>query len=137
MQKWREHISSSPFPLGQIKDASFWFKNRLIDAHFRFASYVFDRLGDVNEFFQAKYGFVHHFWEYMIPLHQIMKNELEKIENGNFTTFPFLRKLETRQIPQFVSILKRLILNMTVKFFNVSSSLDKKNVGKSRIMKKW
>ena len=62
----------------------------------------------------------------MIPLHQIMKNELQIIENGNFASFPFLRKLETRQIPQFVSILKHLILNMTVRFFNVSSSLNKK-----------
>ena len=66
----------------------------------------------------------------MIPLHQIMKNELEKIEDSNFTTFPFLRKLETAQIPQFVTILKRLILNMNVRFFHVSSSLNKKNVRK-------
>ena len=130
MQKWREHISSSTFPVGQIKDAVFSFKNPLIDAHFRFASYIFDRLGDVNELFQVKYGFVHYFWEYMIPLHQIMKNELEKIEDSNFTTFPFLRKLETSQIPQFVSILKHLILNMNVRFFHVSSSLNKKNVRK-------
>ena len=117
-------------PLGQIKDAGFSFKNPLIDAHFRFASYIFDRLGDVNEIFQAKYGFVHYFLEFMIPLDQVMKNELAKIGTGDFATFPFLRKLEKCQIPQFVSILKHLILNMTVRFFNVSSSLNKKNVRK-------
>ena len=92
MKKWREHISSSTFPLGKIKDAGFSFKNPLIDAHFRFASYIFDRLGDVNEIFQEKYGFVHYFWENMIPLDQVLKNELEKIETGDFATFPFLRK---------------------------------------------
>ena len=66
----------------------------------------------------------------MIPLDQVLKNELLKIETGDFATFPFLRKLETSHIPQFVSILKRLIVNMTVRFFNVSSSLNKKNVPK-------
>ena len=57
-----------------------------------------------------------------------MKYELEKIENGDFTTYPFLGQFVRGEIPQFSTILKRLILNLNVRFFNVSFSLDKKKV---------
>ena len=60
---------------------------------------IFDVLGNINEVFQGKYGFIHHFWEYMVPFYQLMKYELEKIEKGDFTTYPFLGKVERKEIP--------------------------------------
>ena len=59
-----------------------------------------------------------------------MKYELEKSEKGDFTTYPFLGKVERKEIPQFTTILKSLILNLRVRFDSVSFSLDKKNVKK-------
>ena len=128
MGKWREHVSSSKCNLGPIKDIPFSLQHPLIKAHFKFAKKIFDVLGNINEVFQGKYGFIHHFWEYMVPFYQLMKDELEKTENGDFTTYPFLGKVERKEIPQFTTILKGLILNLRVRFDSVSFSLDKKNV---------
>ena len=99
----------------------------LVDAYFRFASSLFEVLGRINEIFRGKYGFVHYFWEYMVPFYQLMKYELEKIENGDFTTYPFLGQLRRCEIPQFTRYLKHLILNLNMRFFNVSFSLNKKS----------
>ena len=126
MDKWREHVSSSKSNLGPIKDIPFSLQHPLIKAHFKFAKAIFVVLGNINEVFQAKYGFVHHFWEYMVPFYQPMKVELVKIGNGDFTTYKFLGTVERKEIPQFTTILKSLILNLNVRFFNVSFSLDKK-----------
>ena len=41
----------------------------------------------------------HHFWEYMVPFYLLMKYELEIIENGDFTTYPFLGQVEKKEIP--------------------------------------
>ena len=50
-----------------------------------------------------------------------------KIERGDFSRFPFIgQNAESR--PQFVTILKHLILNLVVRFFSVSFSLDKRAV---------
>ena len=67
----------------------------LINAHFKFAKEIFAVLGNINEVFQGKYGFIHHFWEYMVPFYQLMKYELEKNENGDFTTYLFFGKVES------------------------------------------
>ena len=128
MSKWREHISSSKCNLGPIKDIPFSLQHPLIKAHFQFAKEIFAVLGNINEVFQGKYGFIHHFSEYMVPFYQLMKYELEKSENGDFTTYPFLGKVERKEIPQFTTILKSLILNLRVRFDSVSFSLVKKNV---------
>ena len=48
-EKWETHISTSKNPIGQIKDFPFSFRNPLIVAHFKFASFLFDVLGDINE----------------------------------------------------------------------------------------
>ena len=89
MSKWREHISSSKCNLGPIKDIPFSLQHPIINAHFKFAKAIFAVLGNINEVFQGKYGFIHYFWEYMVPLYELMKYELETIENGDFTTYPF------------------------------------------------
>ena len=60
-------------PIGPIKDVPFSFQHPLVDAHFRFATSIFEVLGRINEIFQGKYGFVHYFWEYMVPFYQLMK----------------------------------------------------------------
>ena len=127
-EKWLQHITSSDTPLGPIKNVPFSFQHSLVNAHFRLAKAILEILGDINEIFQRKYGFVHDFWEYMVPFYQLMKYELGKIENGDFTTYPFLGQLGQNEIPRFTTILKHLILNLNVRFFNVSFSLDKKKV---------
>ena len=54
------------------------------------------------------------------------RDELRKIVNGDFSRFPFLHNLERTSLGQFTSILKSLILNLTVRFFDISASLDKR-----------
>ena len=70
----------------------------------------------------------------------IFKFELWKIENGELTSFPFLADMDENNLSQFTTILKLLILNLTVRFFNVSFSLNKKKIrrfldyGQAKIM---
>ena len=71
-EKWETHIATSKNPLGQIKDIPFSFGNSLIVAHFKFASFLFDVLGDINEIFQAKYSFVDHFWGHIENLRNLL-----------------------------------------------------------------
>ena len=59
-----------------------------------------------------------------------MRGELRKIENGNFGLFPFLRKVQRDEIGQFAKILKSFILNLEVRFFDISASLNKKSIKK-------
>ena len=56
-EKWEQHITSSKHPLGPLKDVQFSFKHPLVNAHFRFALFVLDVLGEINTIFQTKYGF--------------------------------------------------------------------------------
>ena len=55
---------------------------------------------------------------------------MRKIENGNFGLFPFLRKVQRDEIGQFAKILKSFILNIEVRFFDISASLNKKSTKK-------
>ena len=139
MEKWRTHVSSSKYLLGQIKDVPFSLMNGLVKAHFQFAAFILDLLGRINEIFQVKYAFVNYCWECLVSLHNFLVCELGKIERGDFSRFPFIgQNAESR--PQFVTILKHLILNLTVRFFNVSFSLNKKKMrrfldyGQAKIM---
>ena len=58
MEKWMTHVSSSKHLLGQIRDVPLSFKTPLVMAHFRFAAFILDVLGRINEIFQVKYAFV-------------------------------------------------------------------------------
>ena len=124
-EKWEEHIATSKKPLGQIKDVRFSFTNPLVNAHFRFALFVLDVLGEINTIFQAKYSFFQNLWEYVPSLGQFLMRELEKIQRRDFGSFPYLAEVGLDNIPQFVSILKRLIMNLSVRFYNISFSLNK------------
>ena len=61
--KWASHISTPKHPLGEVKDVFFSFTHPLIDAHFQFAFFAFDILGDINTMFQLKYAFILNSWE--------------------------------------------------------------------------
>ena len=82
-------FSKSKYNLGKVNEVTLSFENSLVDAHFRFASHLLDLFGNINEIFQEKCGFVNYFWEYIVPLLQILRNELMKIENGDFETSIF------------------------------------------------
>ena len=125
MDKWIRHISTSKFSLGAIKEVPFSFSNPIANAHFRFAFFILDVLGQVNELFQAKYSFVNYCWEWLLSLFSFLKSELLKMENGNWTLFPYINDVSLENRPQFVSIMKHLILNLSVRFFTVSFSLNK------------
>ena len=127
-RKWARYISTPQHPLGTIKDVPFSFKQPLVNAHFQFAWYVLDILGRINEIFQVKYGFVHDFLEYLVSLGEFLKVEIRKIEQHDFRTFRYLAEIDSEHIPQFVTILKRLFLNISVRFATICSSLDKKKV---------
>ena len=125
--KWRQHISNPQHPLGAIKDVPFSFTNYLVDAHFQFAFFVLDLLGDINTIFQMKYGFVQNFWEYLVVFHRFLVGELRKMEEGDFGRFTYLYSVRVEDRPQFVKIMKHLILNMQVRFFRPSFSIDKRS----------
>ena len=127
-EKWAHHISTPKHPLGQIKDVPFSFKHPLVRAHFHFAKDILDILGDLNEMFQAKYAFINNMWECLVSLFHFLSRELEKIEHNDFGRFPYLREIGVEHRAQFVVIMKHLILNLKVRFFNVSSSLDRRIV---------
>ena len=57
---------NSKAPLGEVKDVFFSFTHPLVDAHFQFAFFMLDILGDINTMFQLKYAFVPNFWEYLV-----------------------------------------------------------------------
>ena len=57
-----------------------------------------------------------------------MKRELSRIQNGDFGRFPFLGNLDREAIGQFSYILKSLIVNLTVRFYDVGASLSKRTV---------
>ena len=63
-----------------------------------------------------------------LSLDQFLKRELEKIQNGDFGRFPFLYEIGMENVPQFVSILKHLIMNVFVRFFYMSFSLNKGSI---------
>ena len=64
-------------------------------------------------------------WDFVASLGQFLKNELLKIQTGDFGRFPFLAEIGLENVPQFVSILKHLIMNLSVRFYHVSFSLNK------------
>ena len=54
---------------------------------------------------------------------------MRKREEGDFGRFTYLSSVRVEDRPQFVRILKHLILNLQVRFFTPSFSLDKRTVG--------
>ena len=60
--KWASHISTPKHPLGEVKDVFFSFTHPSVDAHFQFAFFMLDILGDINTMFQTKHAFVMNFW---------------------------------------------------------------------------
>ena len=90
--------------------------------------FVLDVLGEINTIFQAKFGFPPNLWEFIPSLGQFFKNEMGKIQTGDFGRFPFLAEIGFDNLPQFVSILKHLIMNLSVRFYNMSFSLNRGSV---------
>ena len=74
-----------------------------------------------------KYAFIPNFWEYLDVFHQFLVGELRKIQQGDLGRFTYLSSVRVEDRPQFETILKRLILNMQVRFFRPSLSLDKRS----------
>ena len=72
-QKWARHIATSKHPLGQIKDVFTTFEHPLVMAHFKFARFVLAVLAEINTIFQAKYGFITDFWDYLMSLGVFLK----------------------------------------------------------------
>ena len=126
--KFVTYLGSSKHPLGALRDVYFSFTHPLVDAHFQFALFVLDILGEINTIFQEKYGFIPNLWEYIWPLDQFLRRELWKIENGDFGRFEFLHQVRRDEIGQFAKILKSLILNLEVRFYDISASLNKKSI---------
>ena len=54
---------------------------------------------------------------------------MRKLQQGDFGRFTYLSSVRVEDWPQFVSILKHLILNLQVRFYSPSLSLDKRTVG--------
>ena len=54
---------------------------------------------------------------------------MRKLEAGDFGGFTYLSSVRLEDRPQFVKILKHLIVNLQVRFYTPSSSLDKRTVG--------
>ena len=48
--KWEEYISTPSHHLGAITDVFFSFNNPLVSAHFKFAFFILDTLGDINTY---------------------------------------------------------------------------------------
>ena len=124
----RTHVKFQ-IPLGEIKDLFFSFENPLVLAHFKFASEIFDMLGEVNEIFQRKYGFINYHWEYLVTLFKFFVRELQKLQNNDFSRFEYLALFDQEKRDHFTEILKNLILNLKVRFLAVSFSLNKKSIG--------
>ena len=104
------------------------FHRPLIDAHFRFALFVLDILAEVNTIFQERFGFLPHFWKYVAALRSFFRQETFKMEKGDFSRFPYLRNFERASLGQFVCIMKSLVLNLTVRFYDISASLQKSKI---------
>ena len=130
LEKWEAYIATPTHPLGVLKDVIFSFQHPLVNAHFRFSLFILDILGDLNTLFQTKYSFVNYFWEYLVVLHQFLVGELRKMEEGDFGRFVFLNSVRNEDRPQFVDIMKHLILNLQVRFYRPSFSLDKRSIKK-------
>ena len=61
-----------------------------MSAHFKFALFILEILAEVNTIYQAKYGFLPFFFEYVGAMDTFFRDELRKIVNGDFSRFPFL-----------------------------------------------
>ena len=83
-EKWNAHLRTAKHPLGAIGDVVLSFGNPLVKAHFQFACYILDGMGEINTIFQEKYAFIPYSWEYLWSLGQFLRRELRKIENGDF-----------------------------------------------------
>ena len=114
--------------LGQIKDVLFSFGNELVKAHFEFALVILDILGEINQVYQVKYGFLPYFMDYLASLYGFLKNELGKMIHEDVSGFPCLDRIEMEDIGPFISILKHLITNLTVRFYTISFSLNKRSI---------
>ena len=121
--KWTKYISTPPHHLGEMTDVVFSFRHPLVSAHFKFALYILDILADLNTIFQRKYSFVNYFWEYLVVLHEFFVRELGKIEARDFGKFEYLSLVREEDRPQFVTIMKHLILNLQVRFYQPSFPL--------------
>ena len=70
-------------------------------AHFKFARFVLAVLAEINTIFQAKYGFITDFWDYLMSLGVFLKKELLKIQSGDLSRFEFLASVNVQDLPQF------------------------------------
>ena len=104
--KWASHLRSARTPLGPLRNIPLSFGHPLVRAHFQFALFVLNVLAEINTIFQEKYAFVPYLWEYVESFEAFVRDELPKIENGDFSRFPYLAELEPEAIGQFSTILK-------------------------------
>ena len=78
--------------------------------------------------FQVRYAFVNNLWECLVSLYEYFVRQLRKIETGDFADFRYLAGVGDENLGQFVIIMKHLILNLQMRFFTASFSLDKRVV---------
>ena len=71
---------------------------------------------------------MNYYWEWLLALHGFLNGELGNLERCNFGRFPYLAQIDREIMPQFVTILKSVILNLSVRFFCIGFSLNKKTI---------
>lgn len=101
-----------------------FFSNSFIDAHFHFASFVLERICCLNTQMQEQYSLVHETWESVQSLRRQLETDLVDMERGSFGKFTYVGDLDDVQRGTFVTVLKRLILNINIRFPCINTSID-------------
>ena len=114
-----------------IDNTSQFFSNSFIDAHFRFASLLLERICRLNARMQEQNAQVHEVWESVLFLRQQFETDLHDMESGLFGKFTYVGGLNRAQRATFVSILKRFILNINIRFPCINTSVNKRIAGQN------
>ena len=105
-------------------NAAQFFSNSFIDAHFRFASFILERICSLNARMQEQYAQVHEMWESVLCLRQQFEADLHDMERGLFGKFSYVGRLDRVQKKTFVTVVKHLILNVNIRFPCINTSID-------------
>ena len=105
-------------------NSSRFFSNSFIDAHFRFASLLLERICILNARMQEQYAQVHEVWESVLCLRHQFETDLHDMERGSYGKFAYVGGLNRVQRATFVTVLKHLILNINIRFPCINTSID-------------
>ena len=121
-QTFRERLR--PLYQDNPNNPSHFLSNQFVLTHFKFSFFILDKIWTLVVQMQHQYTILPVIWTKIDRLKNEFVNCLREVQDRRFVRFPIFQNMDELQIATFENVLKRLILNMQVRFPCPSTGVD-------------